>query len=295
MNRAKSTTANVITPLAFSNKPNNKPLILTKDSKHGAPEEADTSDEDEYRETSRFGERQNKFKTIDHVKPILRNRAINEKAPREEKKNDFSDFTDSNISKILDLQNPDETLSLSNMTKEHIHKNKPAKHSKKKKKYEILEKIKNAKTYKKGVSQISKIEKQNNSGLSHSYDFFTNTNITPIPDHYNPSSYTNNRYALREDVSKSELSASLMMNPNRYLEMRESMKKHDHTPPPAYGSYNQPLVDLRDNQKVLIQNASRGMSFDNVSKSGSEMSQAKASVSRIFQPSPQRLPPLDKN
>jgi len=67
-------------------------------------------------ETSRFGNEQKKFKTIDErPKPTLIKR---NKTNKENRKDEFSSFTDDNINKIIEGDKLNETLSLSNITKD---------------------------------------------------------------------------------------------------------------------------------------------------------------------------------
>jgi len=213
-------------------------------------------------------------------------------------KNDFSDFTDDNIQKVLNGEFNDDTLSLSYMGKEKSPKPSNNQNPKSnKKKYEIIGKVDAA--FKKGdYSQLSKIGRADNSGLSHSYDFFTSKNMTPVPGIQNDSRFSNNRYILKQGISKSDLSASFVKRPNKASFEGQSPHRLIHperTPPPSFGvnnfnimSHDNPSMSFKDHQGSQYQNANE------LSKSQSNLSQGRSSVSRIFQPTPQRLAPLDQ-
>lgn len=258
--------------------------------------EVDTSDEDEYRETSRFGEGHNKFKTMDATNKAAFKNGVNItqiRQPREGQgqKNDFSDFTDENLQRVIEGDIPDETLSLSNVTKERQTKSKISKNSKKEKKYKIMDKINTAALRKGEFSQISKIERGNNSGMSHSYDFFTNANITPIPAFREHSSYSNNRYALKQGISKSDLSTSFVKNPNRQKLLdsgHERFFRVDKTPTATFGLKNHSMIDPIAQTKFNLRHPSHGVFAEELYKSQSDISNHRSSVSRIFQPEPEK-------
>ena len=121
--------------------------------------------------------------------------------------------------RINESKEIDHTLSLSNIAqiqKEPSTLKKKSKRKKSNKKYEVRGKFLLAQSTGAEFAELSQIEKLNNSNLSHSYDFFTNAKIISNQiDGNNKSSYSNNRYKLKQDISKSDLSASYLIQNNK--------------------------------------------------------------------------------
>jgi hypothetical protein len=282
--------------LGYAKDLNNKLYIKTVDHLKETMKEQESSDDDDYRDTSRFGDNNNNFNTIDNPTPSkthLKRKTKKLNSLKEERKSkEISNFTDRKISKVVDNQYEDNTLSLSNIAKDNNIKNiKTNLKGVKLKKYEIYEKINQAQLSNIGASQISKIENANYSGISQSYDLFTNMNMTPIPKNSKIDS-TNNRYMLRQDISKSDLSASFLINPNKDSLMKSSEinYKSGMTPQPIFPQPLYPAIDPTIKPNFDSYRYREGVQRrERSSKSNSEFSQHRSSISRIFQPSPDKF------
>lgn len=301
--RSQSKIDNIRTPLGYAKDLDNKLYIKTVDHLQETMKEQESSVEDDYRETSRFGDKKNNFNTIYNHSPSKSH--MKHKSPKqytfkeEMKKKEFSNFTDRKFSKIVDNPIQDNTLSLSNIAKENNHENsiKINLKGKKLKKYEIYERINQAQLSNIGASQISKIENINNSGMSQSYDLFTNMNMTPIPMN-NKLDNSNNRYLLRQDISKSDLSASFLVNQNKESLMKSSEinYKSGMTPQPVFPQSIYPAIDPTIKPHFDSVKHKRGVQKrKQSSKSNSEFSQNHSSISRIFQPSPDKFSKINND
>lgn len=288
--RARSTAQNNITPLGYASKPNQ--YILTRDGRDMTVEDQDSSAIDERKETSRFGE-MNHFKTLNEKDKIKKDFKLEKIKPvKPGAINDFSDFTDENIKNVIEGDIPDETLSLSNITKERAKDASVVKNSKmSRQKYEIIGKIKAR--YREEFSQLSKIDKGNNSGLSHSYDYYAYANMTPLSCLKENSSYYN-KYALKQIISKSDLSASFPIQYANNSSNEHTPERYAHpkmTPPPTFGANDFKLI----NNEVDVDDLKpyRNKRNHNESKNRSNLSEARSSISRIFQRSPDRISDLN--
>lgn len=286
--RARSTAGHVITPLAYAP---TKVRPLIHEENHDVQTEEGDEEISDYKpnETSRFGIHPKASKTIDQDhKPVGMFKTQTEK--QNITKKEFLDFTDDNIKNIVGGDMAiDDTLSLSNITKEINVRNK-----------HVVKNNKKMLDFDNSISQIdARKDSKYRQDMSHSYDIFTNSNITPIKDYHDKSSYSNNRYLLRQNISKSEVSASLMINPNRDSLISKdgsfrNFKNADKTPHPlnSYG-LDYPL-EGESSKPIKKMRRAQDVSFERVSKSHSELSvRNKSSISRIFQPSPDRMPPLN--
>jgi hypothetical protein len=247
---------------------------------------------DENKETSRFGKKNN-FKTLvekDIIKKDFRLEKI--KPVKSDDINDFSNFTDENIKYVIEGNIPDETLSLSNITKEKAKDVKVFKNSKmSRQKYEMIGKIKAR--YREDFSQLSKIDKGNHSGLSQSYDYYANANMTPLAYLKDNSSYYN-KYALKQGISKSDLSASFPIQYANNSSNEHTPKQNFHperTPPPTFGAKDFKFM----NNEIEIDDFRpyKDKRKHNESKNRSNLSEVRSSVSRIFQRSPDRISDLN--
>jgi len=202
---------------------------------------------------------------------------------------DFSEGSLEDIKKIIEEDVPDDTLSLSIITKEKPH----TKDIIKQKTKTILDQITNSRLRKGDFSNISHIEKQNISGLSHSYEIFTNSNITPAPGVNQNSSLANNRYALMQGISKSDLSTSFIRQKIERSDLGEDRPYgKDYTPPPNFGN-NYPRIDPNAFRKSSLPGDNSKSRVRKVSQSQNSMSALeRSSISRIFQPSPSKIPDL---
>ena len=285
-----------MTPLGYIKEIDNKQYIKTVDNMKETMKEQESSFEDDYRETSRFGDKKNNFFTIDNNSPTKNLKHVKQSVTntlKDGRTNELSGFTDRKFSKIVDNHIQDNTLSLSNITKEQIDQNpnKMKLKGKKLKKYEIEERINFAQTNNIGTSQLSKIENINNSGTSHSNYMLINMNMTPIPMDKGNIESSNNRYTLKQGISKSDLSASCGVNHNIESLMKGSEDyKSGMTPQPIFPMGNYPMIDPNirpnfdsTNRKIKNRRGERS------SKSNSDFSQQRSSISRIFQPSPDRF------
>ncbi|CAI2386471.1 unnamed protein product [Moneuplotes crassus] len=261
-----------ITPLGYKNDGRNQ-HIFTNDGKDMEIKEDNSSgEEEELKATSRFGEKL--AKTIDQ-----QSKDKSKIFPMKEENEDFSDSNIEDIKKVIEGEIPDDTLSLSNITKE-----KPKKIDEKK--VSGLDKFNSSQMRKGDFSNISKIDKQNISGLSHSYDMFTNSNITPLQQLREKSSLVNNRYAIMNGISKSELSTSFIKQKIERSDLGDS--RNDYTPPPHFGGGAYPKIDP-DAHNALHKSLSRSRDH-NMSKShSSAKGDRRTSNSRIFQPTPQKI------
>jgi hypothetical protein len=286
--RAKSKAENNITPLGYTSK--RKQKLVYKGDKDINIKEIYSS-EDEFKETSRFGDKKFKDRIINDSNEVQK--SINKVMMHQinDERNDFSDLSDQNMRQIMEDQIQDETISLSVITKpKNEKKNKHTKlNSIKESKYAVLEKMNNSALNKGDFSNISKIDRHNISGLSQSYDIFAGNNITPIPAVRENSSLSNNRYMLKQGVSKSDLSASFLRDK---IDKSHSVIKNpygnDYAAPNFGVSY--PKANPNSIHQFNISNQSSNIRNNKVSRSHSDMSMKdRSSISRIFQPSPGKL------
>ena len=195
-------------------------------------------------------------------------------------------------SRINESKEIDHTLSLSNIAqiqKEPSTLKKKSKRKTSNKKYEVRGKFLLAQSTGAEFAELSQIEKLNNSNLSHSYDFFTNAKIISNQiDGNNKSSYSNNRYKLKQDISKSDLSASYLIQNNKVSNENKvnGFYKTEISPIELLWGGDYPMINPKIKPNMNTRNERKDMiSSGRNSKSNSEFSQKRSSISRIFQPS----------
>ena len=102
---------------------------------------------------------------------------------------------------------------------------------------------------------MSKIDQFNNSGVSHSYDFFTNVDVGGFQLQNNRSHHSNNRYELKLGISKSDLSASYVVshNKNSRIKKEDEFYKTEFPTAKLFGGEDYPMIDpnIKPNMNTL--------------------------------------------